>query len=597
MLLLLPLILCSFICSTHSRDQLNSYEADKFLLHLKQAVETVRDMFQSNRIFCFPKDVPHTYENKIELGEFLSSSAIVSLADSFHWLGLTEENLIKSSTWAESQEVFLIVKTEELLEYLGNETYQVESPSQTVQTEVGSMLGTFSISTKTKTLTSITKHKHRFHSKMSIHLQRGLGQCPVGLCPDDDKELWSMHLMNASAKYDFIQDAAIYYPTTMLEEKLRISWLIKQIGKPFSIDSKAADYRTPTRNSEVNAALKQAKAISDWAGKILAAKEAIHPRPNWLDPASTGKEIFIPILPIFEVFESQNSSSEVDSNGSDSGRSNTEGEIAARRLLANLLDEHRRQLHDHCSKLTEQDEKDDGSGSDHDLPLAVPLLVLKHLRRLTSFYVQSVSLLEDLLVQQVAAALGKHINEEDLAAYMSFHDRSFLLPPYQPQPVSFSVRRSSSHSPEGAIRVEVSYGNGEDSSYHTLRALTLKHSSSSSLLSSSTQRDNSSEVAVDSRTGSLMTIPLSASTSISFAGDRFVHSLLTHRFSDGSRGIRGGSEARPSSPGALASAGPRLRLVASARQFSSFILLLGTLTSPTEFHPVQAVIVKNRSAC
>ena len=39
---------------------------------------------------------------------------------------------------------------------------------------------------------------------------------------------------------------------------------------------------------------------------------------------------------------------------------------------------------------------------------------------------------------------------------------------------------------------------------------------------------------------------------------------------------------------------PRLTLVAKARQFSSFVLLVGKIASATEFEPTGAMIVKNR---
>jgi len=58
-----------------------------------------------------------------------------------------------------------------------------------------------------------------------------------------------------------------------------------------------------------------------------------------------------------------------------------------------------------------------------------------------------------------------------------------------------------------------------------------------------------------------------------------VHSALTHRFNSNKYHY-------PS--------GPQLRVVASARQFSGYLLVLGRLVSPTELQPVHAVIVQNR---
>merc|ERR1740129_373925 len=71
-----------------------------------------------------------------------------------------------------------------------------------------------------------------------------------------------------------------------------------------------------------------------------------------------------------------------------------------------------------------------------------------------------------------------------------------------------------------------------------------------------------------------MTLPLSASVNVTFGGDRFLHAWLQHSFSgSGSLG---------------------LSLSARARQFSSFVILVGQVTSPTTFEPKCAAIVRNR---
>lgn len=71
-----------------------------------------------------------------------------------------------------------------------------------------------------------------------------------------------------------------------------------------------------------------------------------------------------------------------------------------------------------------------------------------------------------------------------------------------------------------------------------------------------------------------MTFPLNAATNVRFGGDRFLHATVLHQFSG--------------------SAPPSLQLVARARQFSSFILLVGKIADATTFAPESAMIVKNK---
>jgi hypothetical protein len=67
---------------------------------------------------------------------------------------------------------------------------------------------------------------------------------------------------------------------------------------------------------------------------------------------------------------------------------------------------------------------------------------------------------------------------------------------------------------------------------------------------------------------------IDAATKISFFGDRYLHAYVLHKFS-----------------GQVAS---QLNLVARARQFSSFILLVGKIISADKFDPKAAIIIQNK---
>jgi len=71
-----------------------------------------------------------------------------------------------------------------------------------------------------------------------------------------------------------------------------------------------------------------------------------------------------------------------------------------------------------------------------------------------------------------------------------------------------------------------------------------------------------------------MKIALNAATEVSFMGDRYVHAAIMQSFS--------GQNAAS------------LKLVARAKQFSSFILLAGKITAADQFEPTAAVIVKDK---
>lgn len=71
-----------------------------------------------------------------------------------------------------------------------------------------------------------------------------------------------------------------------------------------------------------------------------------------------------------------------------------------------------------------------------------------------------------------------------------------------------------------------------------------------------------------------MSFPINAATNVQFTGDRFLHAWVAHSFS-------GSSDGQP-------------RLVAKARQFSSFMLIAGKISGPDTFAPEHAIILQNK---
>jgi hypothetical protein len=142
---------------------------------------------------------------------------------------------------------------------------------------------------------------------------------------------------------------------------------------------------------------------------------------------------------------------------------------------------------------------------------------------------------------------------------MRFHARRLFRPRYEPRQLCFAVRRSADHSPEGLIRIDAApVGDAPPEPIFTVSA---------ELPASPARR---------------MHFALSAETRVEFGGSVHLHAWLSTRFA-------GGAALRGSAPP------PRsLALVAAARQFSSFILLVGKIASPTVFEPTAAIIVKDK---
>lgn len=146
-------------------------------------------------------------------------------------------------------------------------------------------------------------------------------------------------------------------------------------------------------------------------------------------------------------------------------------------------------------------------------------------------------------MNQLVAAIGKRLGPDDFAKYMNYHNRQLYRPAFAPKGFCYSVRRPD-HYPEGVLSLEDS----DDQPVPT----TCLHRPD----------------------GHPMKFALSAAVEVAFEGEHYVHSVVFHKFSN--------------------APAPRLSLIARARQFSSFILMLGSLNGADIFQPTHALIIQNK---
>ena len=233
---------------------------------------------------------------------------------------------------------------------------------------------------------------------------------------------------------------------------------------------------------------------------------------------------------------------------------------------------------------------------------------------------------EQLLRQQLINAIGSIVTAQDFAKYMEYHRRQLLKPAYCPQAFSYAVRRPG-HYPEGVLSIE----NVSDAQPVQTTVLHKVE-------------------------GHPVSFPLSAAVRVEMHGDHFVHARVLHQFSSHPTAGDAPAEVVPRSLDCAAGHGlvpcvsqsalvtrtcdicrsgcgqhdtmwscracdydvcsscaqarrarsvskpaactpesaPPSVLIARARQFSSFILVLGTMTAGDAMDPQHAIILQNK---
>ena len=176
------------------------------------------------------------------------------------------------------------------------------------------------------------------------------------------------------------------------------------------------------------------------------------------------------------------------------------------------------------------------------------LVSVLHGQRVTYFYTAGMGYIEEMLRKQVVAAIGKEVSPVDFGNYMVYHNRKVLREAYQPRAFCYAVRRPD-YYPEGILSLEAQLDDG--SMAEPVQTLASRR-----------------------ELDTPMYFELGAGVRVGFTGEVYVHGYVMSEFG-GAKGLQ-------------------LSLNARARQFSSFLVLVGRIGGPGLFDPQFGMIVQNK---
>jgi len=539
-----------------------------FTTKLNAAIDQVKLVLDAARSPGLAGEVPHRYEDKYFLAECLTNTATASQVNCLAELGLSGEMLATLRDWAKGSAVQLRLRSETFCEFEREVTRTVESATKH-KTELA-IGGAVRAALTSSTTTEVTDYYFKYRVSYELLALRGVGEHEADRIVLLSRES-SDDIMRSSKSLPY---PAAKVPAALLD--LNISWLLRQLQDApgtvvprFVINRSHAKCHTPRRNPDADGAIAHFASFAAWAQEVAHyMDQLIRGATNFKNEDGTARsspdmakyqKVLIPVLPLFEE-RAGPGALEAGPAAADTA------EVAlALRLPSDsqeegcpLLDvsDTNRFLAEEMRRLREVREEvaqilpDTTSASASEGRLAVAMW---HCADVCLQWADTMDYIEHMLRAQVIAAIGKEVTPADFKEYMEFHNRKLFAPAFLPTPFCFAVRRSNEHSPEGTLSIEGKVeGAGGDA------------------------RIAAPVVTVVARTTSpsVMKFPLGASTHISFGGDRYLHAYLSHQFTGAS--------------------GTSLSLVARARQFSSFLVLVGRITSATTLEPKFAAIIQNK---
>ena len=375
-----------------------------------------------------------------------------------------------------------------------------------------------------------------------------------------------------------------------------LTWFLQELASPqssgtgdssqthplspkFCIDKSHPLCYTPRRNPNVETALEAMRKLSHWCNEVHAYfdscvfSQALDKQD--LDMSAISPDsVFVPVLPLLHpsggesynnaLIEGNSASMDLpeQKQGDDvhdvvpsslNSLDNVSTTLSVGDTNAFLL-EHHRTLSAQCDAVAKVFPPATAHRSLISSAEGTMFLTLMHLCNINEHYSYGVDYLEELLRDQLTSAIGKVVQSRDFSQYMKYHNARLLRPSYRPRPFCYSVRRSCDHAPEGGVFLEE-------------RLFGEEKVEAVSTLVSTTDMTESGPVERH--------FMLSASTTVTFTGSTHVHAYMSHRFEN---------EHQKS----------ELQLRSEARQFSGYIVLIGTIPSSNAFDPQHAFICQNK---
>lgn len=510
------------------------FNKNLFETRIDKALIKIRKILDINKFPLLPiSQVNHKYDDKFILNEFLVNIALSSNTISFENIGM--KNLDLLINWSKDNIVTLRFKSEETCNYVRMDSKEIEKENQREETT-----GIFGGTTVKRMITTVNNYIYDYNVKYSINA------CIGGVQSSDCIDFLSDSIgQNLVTSLNISSPKPVYKNNDPIE--IDISDYLhnldnKSLFPKFIINRNDSNCFTPSRNNEINLIMKYFSTLNIWSKSINNYFNKIYQVSNHMDIISNinSREIFTPIIP-FLLNEKKNVT--IDSSKSS---------ILMKDSLDMLLEEEYLSIKSKHDQFNEKSTFLDDIISANSAKLSISML---HISDISDYLCDSIMYVENLLHDQLTSAIGKEIDPQDITSYMNYYSKKLFKSEYASVPLSYAIRRSSEHSPEGLFTIEENYPNEASLPIYTI----------------SNKFESSSNVS-----SNIMTIPFDATTKIKIVGDKYVHTYLQHKYKTSIKNNL-----------------PQLNLIARARQFSSYMLLLGKISSMDTFEPTHGLIIKN----
>ena len=509
---------------------------------IKDAIIKIKEILGNTRNPISAADIEHTYDDKYSIAAWSTSLSCIGLLNTLEMIGVTPDILEKyRQHHVNGKVVNMQFYNKPSATFLRKEEKQVDSGTTKVE-ETTNFLGNKSTKTK-KIVHTITEYYWKVVDEWKITLFVGSDST------NEETTIFS----RAEGTYELKVVGSENNPIKHFREgvkKLKMNFLLNLLNGEkgqleFKIDRSKDSCRTPRRNEDVKTAfvfMNEFRQFFQYVYTNLQSTTRIES-----DKVHDNMKDLYSIIQNESVKKALPTGPIMERDGE-----NRLGIMMKMEDVHSILMQHTKDLTNVISKIESitQDEEKYIYNKLMTSYEAKTMFIALHLTVIAKRWMDTMQDIENMLYKQLRDAVGKEISTTSFNEYMRFHNQKMYNEENLPKPFCYAIRRPD-HYPEGELSIEYPSG------------MTKAH-----MLSSVRKAMNPH----------MMHFPLNAATNIQFSGDRYLHACVNNQFG--------------SSPGKITN--NQFSIHARARQFSSFILMIGTVPTAKKFDVKHAIIIKDK---
>lgn len=558
---------------------------------VNHSMEVVKRILSTNRNpqIASPNHTGQVYDDKYTLSEILTNVGLTALCTVLDHIADGKEELSGGSALKQVKEyllkdptksVTLRFQAKESCTFVSEEIKTDEIPISLSEEEETKVNETCETESSNKTTTTTTTTTRKIFNKVHLYNWKAKIEYEIYIFLGNETSVEAESRVNIKKGTMFFnitqqgwKENPLKTPTSSAHNiNVPITFLLKCTSSDggnieFTIDRSLPSCRTPRQNKDIHEVWNSFLQMYQWAQQVKSfflEKENYY-NPSHLQPLNNkdnssspeqqlslssicAKNIFVPALPIFDVKEDGNEGKEEEGD-------HQQHIVLSKSDIQLLLTEHLRTLEEEIENLTSKYHglQEDQDGKNMNGPFsseAVTVLICSHIVSLCDIWAKSIDLIENMLRRQLYDAIGKNLDENDIEEFVRWHNKRFFSDDYAPKDFCYSIRRDSTHFPDGLLSIK-KRGASTENKGNNATTFTKKRKLDEKLS---------------------MRIPINSAISVEFNGDIHLHAWALQHF-----GKMGSYD-----------------LTARARQFSGFLLLVGKVSGPNLFEPENGIILQNK---